>query len=223
MRLVSEEDSDCGMRDPQAPRTAARSALRRVASEIARRRLKYCPDTSEARGNDMFLKELMLDDSRTLNAALYARFVALSGTDRVRRTHLHEGRFENTYVDPADIPDIAPVLALAKEQAGCHLGRTAAGLKAGFWFNVMGPGQRTLAHHHDENDELLSGVYYVRVPDNSGDLLLHDAQGTVTVRPREGKLVLFSPATVHEVTTNLSRELRLSVAINIGPVNRADA
>jgi len=88
----------------------------------------------------------------------------------------------------------------------------------GFWFNAMGPGHRTAPHHHDENDELLSAVYYIRVPENSGDLILHTAGKSISIHPQEGKLVLFAPALLHEVTTNLSAELRLSVAVNIGPV-----
>lgn len=119
-----------------------------------------------------------------------------------------------------DIPDIADVLALVKQQAGRHLGLAAEALKAGFWFNAMGPGQRTFPHHHDENDELLSAVYYIRVPENSGDLILHAAGERICIRPEEGKLVLFAPTVLHEVTINRSEELRLSVAFNIGPADR---
>lgn len=170
--------------------------------------------------NDMFFQELMVDDPGSLNARLYARFMELSGTDRIRQTHYFAGRFENSYIDAADIPDITAVLALAKQQAAHRLGLGVERLKAGFWFNAMGPGQRTLPHHHDENDELLSAVYYIRVPENSGELILHNAANSIRIRPQEGKLVLFAPTVLHEVTTNLSQELRLSVAINIGPVDR---
>lgn len=167
----------------------------------------------------MFFQELTVDNPHALNVSLYARFVELARSERVRRTHYFEGRFENSYVDAADIPDIASVLALVKEHAGRHLGRTAESLKVGFWFNAMGPGQRTLPHHHDENDELLSAVYYIRVPENSGDLILHDAGSSICIRPQEGKLVLFAPTVLHEVTINHSPELRLSVAFNIGPLD----
>ncbi len=62
-------------------------------------------------------------------------------------------------------------------------------------------------------------MYYIRVPENSGDLILHDADNRICIHPQEGKLVLFSPTVPHEVTTNLSAELRLSVAMNIGPAD----
>lgn len=168
----------------------------------------------------MLFQEFMLKDSHALNAGLHARFMALAGTERFRQTHYFGGRFENSYIDERDIPDISVVLGLTKEHAGRRLALAVETLKAGFWFNAMGPGQRTLPHHHDENDELLSAVYYVRVPENSGDLILHGAGDDVRIRPQEGKLVLFAPTTGHEVTPNLSTELRLSIAINIGPAGR---
>ena len=169
--------------------------------------------------NDMFFQELTTDNPHALNASLYARFMELVGTDRIRQTHYFVDRFENTYIDATDIPGITSVLALVKQQAGRSLGLAVEALKVGFWFNAMEPGQRTAPHHHDENDELLSAVYYIRVPENSGDLILHNAGNSIRIRPQEGKLVMFAPAVLHEVTTNLSSELRLSVAMNIGPAN----
>jgi hypothetical protein len=165
----------------------------------------------------MIYQELILGEPDKLNASLCARVLKLSGTDRVRQTHHFAGRFENTYIEEADIPDIAVVLNRVKQQAGQLLGIEADTLKAGFWFNAMEAGHRTTLHHHDENDELLSAVYYIRVPENSGNLILHDADRKVCIQPQEGKLVMFAPDVLHEVTANLSSELRLSVGMNIGP------
>jgi len=106
-----------------------------------------------------------------------------------------------------------------KQQAAQLLGIPMAALKVGFWFNAMDAGQRTSLHHHDENDELLSAVYYIRVPENSGDLILHDAGNTVRIQPQEGKLVMFAPDVLHEVTSHLGSGLRLSVAMNVGPLD----
>lgn len=170
--------------------------------------------------NDMFFKELFIENPHALNTRLYTRYLELAGTDRIRGTHFFGGRFENSYIEKSDIPDIASVLARVTQEAGLHLGMAVEKLRAGFWFNAMGPGQRTLPHHHDENDELLSAVYYICVPENSGDLILHVAGDRIRIRPEEGKLVMFAPAVLHEVTPNLSPELRLSVAFNIGPAER---
>lgn len=167
----------------------------------------------------MFFQELIVENPNRLNATLYTRFMELVGSDRIRQTHYFAGRFENSYINEVDIPTITSLLAFVKQQAGHSLGLAVETLKIGFWFNAMGPGQRTAPHHHDENDELLSAVYYIRVPENSGDLILGNAANSINIRPQEGKLVLFAPSVLHEVTTNLSSELRLSVAMNIGPVD----
>ena len=92
-------------------------------------------------------------------------------------------------------------------------------LKAGFWFNAMHAGNRTSLHHHDENDELLSAAYYIRVPENSGNLVLHDADRRVSIQPQEGKLVMFAPHVLHEVTMHQGTGLRLSVGMNVGPAD----
>jgi hypothetical protein len=167
----------------------------------------------------MLFHEFTLAEPDKLNASLYARFMELSATDRIRQSHHFAGRFENIYIEEADIPAIATVLDVVKQQAGQLLGIPADTLKAGFWFNAMEAGHRTAAHHHDENDELLSAVYYIRVPENSGDLILHDDGKTIRIQPQEGKLVMFAPTVLHEVTANLGSGLRLSVAMNIGPAD----
>ncbi len=167
----------------------------------------------------MLFQELTLEKPDKLNAELYARFMELSGTDRIRRSHHFEGRFENSYINEVDIPGIATVLKVVKQQAGQLLGMPVDTLKAGFWFNAMDSGHRTALHHHDENDELLSAVYYIRVPENSGDLILHEAGKKVIIQPQEGKVVMFAPKVMHEVTANLSSELRLSVGMNVGPAD----
>jgi hypothetical protein len=165
----------------------------------------------------MIYQELTLEEPGKLNASLYARFLELSGTERVRQSHHFEGRFENIYIEEKDIPCIAAVLNVVKQQAGQLLGIAAGTLRAGFWFNAMEAGQRTTLHHHDENDELLSAVYYIRVPENSGNLILHDENRKVCIQPQEGKLVMFASNVLHEVNANLGSGLRLSVAMNVGP------
>jgi hypothetical protein len=57
----------------------------------------------------MLFQELTLENTGKLNASLYGRFRELSGTDRARQSHFFDGRFENTYIEEADIPDIGAV------------------------------------------------------------------------------------------------------------------
>ena len=86
----------------------------------------------------------------------------------------------------------------------------------------MAPGDVTTAHTHDDDDELLSGVYYVRVPENSGKLVIHEAGRREEIEPEQGMFIFFSPQTLHEVTRNDSDEIRVSVAFNFGPYHKHD-
>jgi len=144
----------------------------------------------------------------------FARHADDPGT---RRSHWFGGRFENVYIDPAKVPEVRELLAFALACAQEILGRPDAALRSGFWFNEMRPGQATLSHTHDDDDELLSGVYYLRVPADSGDLVILEEHLKTIVQPQEGLAVFFPPDVLHEVTPNRSNENRLSLAFNIGP------
>jgi hypothetical protein len=80
----------------------------------------------------------------------------------------------------------------------------------------MQPGANTTLHSHAEDDESLSAVFYVQVPENSGELIIHTGEGLIHHSPRESQWVFFSSQTPHEVSQNLSGRLRLSVAFNLG-------
>ena len=89
-------------------------------------------------------------------------------------------------------------------------------LQAGCWFNFMPPGAVTTVHSHDDDDELLSGVYYVSVPEDSGQLIIHENNEQYAITPQQGMFVFFPPDVVHEVSENMSTQQRLSIAINFG-------
>jgi hypothetical protein len=160
---------------------------------------------------------LQIAEHATLNQLLLQRFHSLRDKSQVRHSHFFYGRFENLYIERLAMPEIEPLLAAANAAASTLLRRASDTLRCGFWFNSMQPGQRTSAHTHAEDDELLSAVYYVTAPENSGDLLLHDGPASVRIRPEAGMLVLFSPELEHEVESNRSGAERLSIAFNFGP------
>lgn len=168
-------------------------------------------------------RDLMLAEAGMLNNCLYERFMELRDSGRMRQSHYFGGRFENLYIDAVRMPCIKTVLDALKRQASQWLEMPADTLRAGFWFNAMEAGHRTSLHHHDENDELLSAVYYIRVPEHSGDLILHDSGRKVVVHPKEGKLVMFAPSVLHEVSANRGTGLRLSVGMNVGPADGVGA
>ena len=160
-----------------------------------------------------------LPDAERRNAALVAAFNALSQEDFSRRTHFFGGRFENLYLDRGQLPGLVDVLAVAEHCASRILGMDPKSLKCGFWFNAMGPGDSTTEHTHEEVDELLSGVYYAEVPDDSGDIVLFDDPLTLRVTPESGMFLFFPPTLSHLVETNRSDRQRLSIGINFGPLN----
>jgi uncharacterized protein (TIGR02466 family) len=102
--------------------------------------------------------------------------------------------------------------------------------------NIIKPFGSDTPHHH-VNLSTLVGVYYVDVPKNSGDILLHDPRGALPwsnlgfnpddpiankssrcyhrIKPQNGLLVLFPSFLIHSVETNLSNQNRISIVINV--------
>ena len=155
------------------------------------------------------------DTALALNPALLDGFEKFAADPGTRKSHLFNGRYENIYLTSEQVPELSTLLAEAREHAGRILG--LPGLRAGCWFNHMPPGAVTTAHCHDDDDELLSAAYYVSVPANSGDLIVHCDQEHITIKPEPGMFVFFSPRLMHEVTQNRSSHERLSIGINFGP------
>lgn len=164
------------------------------------------------------IRRCVLADTERVNAEILAAFRALGPEAFDRRSHLIGGRYENLYLDRSRIPALEPVLGQALGCAASILGRPAEELRCGFWFNAMEPGQSTSEHTHDENDELLSAVYYVEAPEDSGDLILYDGPLEIRAAPEAGVLLFFPPSLPHAVEVNRAGQSRLSIGINFGPL-----
>jgi hypothetical protein len=156
-------------------------------------------------------------DAEALNGSLAATFASLDDADFSRRSHFIDGRFENLYLDRNRLPGLDALLAFATTAGAQRLGPGCPPLRCGFWLNAMPPGSSTSRHSHAENDELLSGVYYVTAPANSGDICFQDGPFGVRVTPSAGLLLLFPPDLLHWVEPHRGEGLRLSVAFNLGP------
>ncbi len=146
------------------------------------------------------------------NRELLQQYLQACDSDEARKTHFFDGRFENVYLSDAQVPNLRTLKQDAERYAQQLL--NAPIRKMGCWFNAMGPGHRTTLHSHDEDDELLSGVYYVEVPENSGNLIIHTPGEIIEHPPQVGQWVFFTPQTPHEVTENKSTATRLSIAFN---------
>ena len=163
-----------------------------------------------------------LPGSENINPRILESFGKLGKDDFTRRTHFFGGRYENLYLERARIPEVDLVLGYVEACARRILGYGSHPLRMGFWFNAQGPGQSTTEHTHEENDELLSGVYYVTAPKQSGDLVLLDGVLVTHVTPTAGLLLFFPPSLAHRVEVNQSAYQRLSIAFNVGPAISED-
>lgn len=151
-----------------------------------------------------------------VNKKIQKQFELLTDDDFKEKTHLFNGRYENIYLESNKIPELEIISNIVLENAANILNINKEKLFFGFWLNAMEPGDLTTAHTHDDDDELLSCVYYIKAPENSGNLIItHDNKKTI-IKPEEGTFVFFSPATLHEVLKNESAHTRLSIAFNFG-------
>jgi hypothetical protein len=160
-----------------------------------------------------------------INASIEADFLQHQNDPAIKKTHLFAGRYENIYLDERQVPALKPLLNEALALARNIL--KLSDIRAGYWFNDMPPGATTTLHTHDDDDELLSCVYYVRVPQNSGNLIIYDdadsdGQRRIEIESSTGDFIFFKPDVRHEVTKNNSSEHRLSVAFNFGVTREGD-
>ncbi len=149
-----------------------------------------------------------------LNSKVASSFTTLYKNSDVRKTHLFAGRYENIYLNEQHIPQLKVLINEALSLAEKILGQQH--LRAGYWFNYMPPNATTTLHSHDDDDELLSCVYYVEVPENSGNLIIYDEQKKIEIESKTGDFIFFKPNVRHEVSRNNSTEHRLSIGINFG-------
>lgn len=149
-------------------------------------------------------------------------FRRLENAIDTRKSHFFDGRYENIYPSRTSFAEIETLLEVVFDCAQQILEKEQP-LEISFWFNQMPPGHSTTLHTHDDGYELLSGVYYLDVPEESGDILLHLPQQQLTISPQAGMMLMFPPDLAHEVTRNSSKHSRLSMAFNIGPQQQTEA
>jgi len=86
---------------------------------------------------------------------------------------------------------------------------------------------------HNHQNCYLSAAYYIKKPENSGDITFHDPKEvktyrfpevekhtnysaqSITIKPEEGDLLIFPSYLFHEVGINLSNEERVVVSFNV--------
>jgi len=159
-----------------------------------------------------------MPDATDINRQIMDSYLQLREQDLIKRSHFFGGRYENLYIERGRIPAIGLVLEQAEHYAKVLLEKSGKPLRSGFWINDMGPNEATTEHDHDDYDEMLSGVYYVQVPQDSGELVIVDKYSRTLVTPQAGMFVFFAPDVLHSVSVNHSAERRISIGMNFGPV-----
>ena len=104
------------------------------------------------------------------------------------------------------------------------------------WAMVNGKYASNTLHNHPNS--ILSGVYYLRTPENSGGICFSDPRSAsrmlnppliefnpwtlpkISYKPVEGTMFLFPSWLLHGVETNMSEETRISVSFNIGMLSK---
>ena len=100
------------------------------------------------------------------------------------------------------------------------------------WVNINKKGHKNSRHSHFTSNLFMSGVYYVKVPENSGRIRFYDPRGHIVrdakdtvhffgehlyqyIIPQESMLLFFPTWLEHDVEENKSDEDRVSVSFNI--------
>ena len=83
-----------------------------------------------------------------------------------------------------------------------------------WWSQIHHPLESTNTHSHGNYE--LAFVYYVKVPEGAGDLVFKLSRLTEAVKPEEHKLIIFPAWLEHYVAKNMGKDIRISIAGNIG-------
>jgi uncharacterized protein (TIGR02466 family) len=98
------------------------------------------------------------------------------------------------------------------------------------WININRSTHYNVMHSHNTN--ILTGVYYVKVPENSNSNLIlyrndgadyfdNAFSGDFILKPEAGRMYIFSPWLKHSVTVNDSTDERISIAFNFMSTDKA--
>ena len=163
------------------------------------------------------LKSSDLLKSTTLLESIISEFTTSQA--EWKYSHKINGRWENIYVDIDLVPSVRAVLSIAANLATQETGKNLVCghgiLRDSFWFNCMAADESTGWHNHKAR-AAMSGVFYLNVPEDSGDFLYREQnKQESSITPEPGMLLLFQPTMNHAVSANKSKEYRMSLAFNL--------
>ena len=150
-----------------------------------------------------------------------------NNTKNHTHTHFINNRWENIYINPQKIPSVLPLLSkiiseaikeyhhrLKPHQTLVIPHELLGYEKNEFWFNSALPGESTGVHNHN-GKAIISGVYYLQIPDKSGNVIFtQENKEQLEVPAKPGKLIFFPSELDHYVQENEGTEKRISMSFN---------
>ena len=150
-----------------------------------------------------------------------------NNTDNHTHTHFINNRWENIYINPQKIPSVLPLLSkiiseaikeyhhrLKPHQTLVIPHELLGYEKNEFWFNSALPGEYTGVHNHN-GKAIISGVYYLQVPEKSGNVIfIHENKEELEIPAKPGKLIFFPAGLDHYVNENKGSVKRISMSFN---------
>tara|TARA_R110000803_G_C11849659_1_gene305707 strand:- start:145 stop:684 length:540 start_codon:yes stop_codon:yes gene_type:complete len=85
------------------------------------------------------------------------------------------------------------------------------------WGNIYSKYSKSNPHTHPDSN--LVGIFYLKVPDKCGDLLLHNkfkTEETYRIKPQEGLIFIIDKDQLHSTDLNLNDSPKISIAFNLG-------
>jgi|TARA_R110002020_G_scaffold178227_2_gene371136 hypothetical protein len=144
------------------------------------------------------------------------------------KKRLNENRWHTRYEDIA-IPFSEEITKIIDQMSLAYSNKFNKSLilkdePINFWAQVHYKNESTQSHNHlnvdyPKNSPDVSGVYYIKVPKNSGDLVLKYKKhkldfSSIVFNPEERKFIIFQSGLDHYVTPNLNEEPRIIISFN---------
>ena len=179
---------------------------------------------------------LTLDNHKEVNERIYKYIKSAQNKDQLG---INKSNVKGWHSKDFDLEDEAPqnfitfiLPAIEQVMIDMNWEREKQTVKINnMWAIVNTGGSANLRHQH--GNSTISGAYYVRAPENSGDIVFYDPRPAAVyshpnvtkpnllnaqvngIKPKEGALVLFPSYLDHSVNENLSNSERIVVSFNI--------
>ena len=179
---------------------------------------------------------IQLDNYKNINEDIYKYIKFLNEKDNIgiSKSNIkgwHSKDFDLNDKDPQNfIKFILPAIEQVMDDMSWEKQKQIAKIN-NMWAIINTGGSANLRHQH--GNSTISGAYYVRAPENSGDIVFYDPRPAPVysypnidkpnilnaqvngVNPKEGALVLFPSYLDHSVNENLSKDERIVISFNI--------